>query len=417
MKVTWVKLLALNCLVQVGQGNPVPGRNDYHVKPFHIDLSSNVPRMLDQVRRTKLPDEPVYVNTGTAQGITLKDLKSFQKEWLTSFDWGHEQHKLNKFNHYTAQIDGLTVHFIHQKSKSPDAIPLLLLHGWPGSFLEFVPIINELTEASTTAAGKKVSFDVIVPSLPGYAFSSVPPIDWVNADTARLFNTLVTEVLGYSTYATFGTDWGAGVAYSLYDQFNTTVRAAHLAFLPFFPLTTEQLAAENITLSSELEEFEQANTEEWTNSGTGYFVEQTTKPNTIGLALHDNPVGQLAWIGEKFLNWSDPNAGQAPSVNTHNEILRSVSLYYLTKSFATSVLTYAQNPAGFATVYTKAKTDAPLLFSAFKYNVGFWPPAVVAKAGNLVSYHNHESGGHFPGIDNPPALLADLREIATFWKQ
>ncbi|KAL2843055.1 alpha/beta-hydrolase [Aspergillus pseudodeflectus] len=415
MRFTWVKLLTLNCLFQAGQGSPVHSKDEYHLKPFHIDLSSKVPRMLDQIRRTELPEKPIYVNTGTAQGISLSDLRAFRNQWLTRFDWKHEQKELNEFNHYTAQIEGLEIHFIHAKSKAPDAIPLLLLHGWPGSFLEFVPIINKLTEKATTAAGKKVSFDVIVPSLPGYAFSSVPPVEWTIADTARVFDTLLTKVLGYDTYATFGTDWGAGVAYSLYGQFNTTVRAAHLAFLPFSPLSTEQLAAENITLSP-LEEYEQANAEEWTRSGEGYFVEQTTKPNTIGLALHDNPVGQLAWIGEKFLNWSDTNAGRAPSTLTHNEILRSVSLYYLTESFASSVLTYAQNPNGFATVYTKANTDAPLLFSAFKYNVGFWPPAVVAKVGNLVKYTNHESGGHFPGIDNPPALLADLREIASYWK-
>jgi pimeloyl-ACP methyl ester carboxylesterase len=190
-------------------------------------------------------------------------------QWFTKQS-GH------RFNHYTAQIEGLEIHFIHAKSKAPNAIPLLLLHGWPGSFLEFVPIINELTEKATTAAGKKVSFDVIVPSLPGYAFSSVPPVEWTIADTARVFDTLLTKVLGYDTYATFGTDWGAGVAYSLYGQFNMTVRAAHLAFLPFSPLSSEQLAAENITLSP-LEEYEQANAEEWTRSGEGYFVEQTTK--------------------------------------------------------------------------------------------------------------------------------------------
>ncbi|KAK4912387.1 hypothetical protein LTR66_017290 [Elasticomyces elasticus] len=370
--------------------------------------------MLDLVRKTRLPAQSSFISTGSTAGISLGDLKGFKDEWLTSFDWKTEEKSLNKFHHYTAHIEGLDVHFIHEKSSAEDAIPLLLLHGWPGSFLEFAPIINDLTKAAKTVSGKQVSFNVIVPSLPGFAFSSAPPTDWTIQDTARIFNTLLTDVLGYETYAAFGTDWGGGVAYTLYDQFNTTVRAAHLAFLPFYPPTREQLAAENITLSP-LEEFEEANTIEWNNSGLGYFVEQNTKPNTVGLALYDSPVGQLAWIGEKFLNWSDPNAGHAPSVLTHNEILRSISLYYLTESFASSVAIYAQNPQGFNTVYTKANNDAPLLFSAFKYNVGFWPPALVAKVGNLVYYKNHDFGGHFPGVDNPPALLADLREIGHFW--
>lgn len=187
--------------------------------------------------------------------------------------------RFSRFHHYTAHIEGLDVHFIHEKSSAKDAIPLLLLHGWPGSFLEFVPIINELTKVAKTSSGKQVSFDIIVPSLPGFAFSSAPPTNWTIQDTARVFNTLLTDVLGYDTYATFGTDWGSGVAYALYNQFNTTVRAAHLAFIPFYPLTQEQLAAENITLSA-LEDFEEASTIEWNNSGLGYFVEQTTKVST-----------------------------------------------------------------------------------------------------------------------------------------
>jgi pimeloyl-ACP methyl ester carboxylesterase len=186
----------------------------------------------------------------------------------------------NRFNHYTSVIEGLTIHFIHENSKAQDAIPLVLVHGWPGSFLEFAPIINELTKEATTVTGKKVSFDVVVVSLPGFAFSSVPPVDWTAADTARIFNTLMTKVLHYDTYATFGTDWGAGIAYSMYDQFNSTVRAVSLDFLPFHPYTSDQLAAENITLSP-LEEFEQAAAIEWNNSGEGYFIEQTTKVRTM----------------------------------------------------------------------------------------------------------------------------------------
>ncbi|KAL4978213.1 alpha/beta-hydrolase [Aspergillus desertorum] len=416
MRVAWVKLLTLNCLYGASQGSLAQAKNEFQLEQFQVDLSTGVPRMLDQIRSTKLPAQPVYINTVISEGISLSQLKSLRTEWLTKFDWEREQDDMNKFNHCTALIEGLTIHFIHEKSTASGAIPLLLLHGWPGSFLEFAPIIKDLTERATTATGRGVSFDVIVPSLPGFAFSSAPPVNWTTSDTARVFNTLLTKVLHYDTYATFGTDWGAGVAYSLYDQFNTTARAAHLAFLPFYPLNPAQLGAENITLSA-LEQFEEANTMEWSNSGEGYFIEQTTKANTIGLALYDNPVGQLAWMGEKFLNWSDPNAGTSPSLLNHNEILRSVSLYYLTESFASSVVIYAQNPNGFSTVYTKANTDAPLLFSAFKYNVGFWPPALVAKTGNLVHYRNHDFGGHFPGLDNPPALLGDLREIGSFWSK
>lgn len=156
----------------------------------------------------------------------------------------------------------------------------MLLHGWPGSFLEFVPIIKPLTttkNATSSTPSKPVSFDVVVPSLPGFAFSSAPPANWTNDDTARVFNTLMTSVLGYKTYATHGTDWGSEIAYRLYGDFNSTVRASHFVFLPFFPLTPDRLAAENISLHTDLEKFEAERFVEWTRTGNGYFVEQTTK--------------------------------------------------------------------------------------------------------------------------------------------
>lgn len=169
----------------------------------------------------------------------------------------------------------MTVHFIHEKSHRSGAIPLILNHGWPGSFLEFIPLIERL----------KDDFDIIIPSLPGFAFSSAPPASWTVPDTARVFNTLMTKVLGYSKYATYGTDWGSGVSYSLYASFNTSVRAGHFSFLPFYPLNSTQLAAENISLSS-LEEFEMLRLQNWSTTGNGYFLEQSTEvslliPNSI----------------------------------------------------------------------------------------------------------------------------------------
>jgi pimeloyl-ACP methyl ester carboxylesterase len=181
-----------------------------------------------------------------------------------------------RFHHFTAEVENLTIHFIHEKSNRPDAIPLILNHGWPGSFLEFLPLIGSLTQAAKTSTGQEVSFDIVIPSLPGFAFSSSPPLEWTIDDTARVFNTLMTKVLGYDKYAAHGTDWGSGVAYSLYDNFNTSVRATHLTFAPFFPETPEQLAAQNITLSP-LEQIEEAESMNWNAVGNGYFVEQTTK--------------------------------------------------------------------------------------------------------------------------------------------
>ncbi|KAH7310608.1 Alpha/Beta hydrolase protein [Stachybotrys elegans] len=384
------------------------------VKPFKIDLTGEASRMLELVKATRLPNKPVYPTVGASAGIDLDVLKQLQREWIHGFSWKGEQKELNKYHHFTTDLEGLNIHFIHERSRDPNAIPLLLLHGWPGSFLEFVPLIESLTQQSKTSNGDPVSFNIVIPSLPGFAFSTAPKENWTIADTARIFNSLMTDLLGYEKFAVHGTDWGSGVGYSMYEQFNSTVRALHAPFLPFFPLTEEQLEAANVTLSP-MEQFQVQRGDDWYATGNGYFIEQSTKPNTIGLALEDNPVGQLAWIGEKMIEWSDPRAGTPPSVLNHQEILRSTALYFLTKSFTSSAFIYFQNPGGFRSDYVQPPTDAPLLFSSFKYNVGFWPAQMVRRVGNLVYYQSHEFGGHFPGIDNPPALLTDIREIGRFW--
>jgi pimeloyl-ACP methyl ester carboxylesterase len=246
-------------------------------------------------------------------------------------------------------------------------------------------LVKELTQRFSLPDGTTVSFDIIIPSLPGFAFSEAPPANWTVDDTARIMNTLMVDILAYEKYAVHGTDWGAGVAYSLYDHFSTHVRASHFVFLPFYPQDPAALAKLNITLNS-LETFEESRYIDWATTGQGYFNELSTEPNTIGLALYDNPVGQLAFIGQEFLIWSDPRQGTAPSMLTHNEILRTVSLYYLTQTIVSSGFIYAQNPNGFKANYTRAQNDAPLLYSGFKYNVGFWQQTLVAKVGNLVSY-------------------------------
>ncbi|KAF2219983.1 Alpha/Beta hydrolase protein [Elsinoe ampelina] len=385
----------------------------YNLKSFKVDLRAGVHRMKALSKDTRLPEEPQYPGLGGSAGIDLDVLKSFRDQLTYNFNWAREERQMNSFKQYTAIIEGLTTHFIHEKSPDPNAIPLLLGHGWPGSFLEFLPIVKNLTRPAKTSSGKPISFHVIIPSLPGFAFSQSPPSNWSTDDTGRLWNTLMTQVLQYPRYAVHGTDFGSAPTYSMYDAFPTSVGAAHFVFLPFNPLTPTDLAAQNLSIAP-LEPADLANSIEWAVNGSAYYALQGTKPNTLGLALHDNPVGQLAWLAEKFLTWSDPRQGTGASVLTPNEILRSAALYFLSRTFLSSTFIYFQN-RGFRTNYTRARTQAPLLFSAFRYNVGFWPADVVAKLGNLVSYEKHDFGGHFPGLDNPEALTGDLRDIREYW--
>ncbi|KAJ7449091.1 Alpha/Beta hydrolase protein [Mycena galericulata] len=374
--------------------------NSFNIKPFTINLSSEIPRLNALVKNTRLPSKPLYPGVGSDKGIELEFLSELQTEWLgiPTFDWETQEAELNRFNHYTAEIETQTVHFIHQKIHRSRCNPR--------SFQEFVPVIKPLTESCTSSTGRKVSYNVVVPSLPGFVFSSAPPnANWTVDDTARIFNTLMTEVLGYPTYALHGTDWGSVVAYALYSGYNTSVRAGHFVFLPFFPPSAQEIAADNITLSAVQKVTEQRGTDFLTN-GMSYFTEQTEKPNDIGLALYDSPVGQLAWIAGKVKLWSDPRASTPPSVLNNTAILTSISLYYLTDSFLSSVWIYSQNSAA---------TDAPMLFSQYEYNTALWPEEYVAQVGNLVSYKVHDFGGHFPGLDNPPSVIEDIRQMGLYF--
>ncbi|KAF7344244.1 Epoxide hydrolase domain protein [Mycena venus] len=286
--------------------------NSFNLQPFKINLTSEISRTLDLVNNTRLPETALYP-AGQQKGLQLDFLLSLRREWLTSFDWEVQQAELNGFRQFTAVIEGLKIHFVHERSQDPDAIPLVLLHGWGGSFHEFSPVIKPLTERSTAnSAGRNVSYHVVVPSLPGFTFSSPPPENWTNSDSARIFNTLMTEVLGYSTYAVSGTDWGAAIAYDLYSSYNQTVRATHLALLIFLPPTAEEIAEQNITLSED-EQVTERRTAAYFAIGQGYFQEHEFKARP-----------QLAWIGSKFKLWRDPQlAGTPPSVLNNTAILTS----------------------------------------------------------------------------------------------
>ncbi|KAL8918472.1 MAG: hypothetical protein Q9172_005413 [Xanthocarpia lactea] len=241
---------------------------------------------MERIKNTQLPEEPQYPGVEPSRGVDLEVLKSLRENWLNKFDWEKEQAYLNSFEHFTATIEGLTIHFVHKPSNDPDAIPLLLTHGWPGSFMEFLPVIDPLTQKAKTSTGKPVSFHVVVPSLPGVAFSTSPPGNWTLADTARVFNTLMTEVLGYKTFGVHGTSIGGFLTFDLYDKFNTTTRAAHFPVVPFYCTTSEEIAAREVTLSP-LEQFEHERAMDWTENGTSY------------VSMHIYKVGKLTLLRRK----------------------------------------------------------------------------------------------------------------------
>ncbi|KAK5726146.1 hypothetical protein LTR17_012961 [Elasticomyces elasticus] len=266
-------LLALDVVAQVQHNS----HNSSAVRPFRVALSAGLPHMYDLLRQSQLPRQEEYSGVADTAGIDLNVLRALQGVWLEDFDWKREEEELNSFKHFTTEIEGLTVHFIHERSSDPDAIPILLNHGWPGSFLEFTPIIKSLTSSATTSDGRPVSFHVIAPSLPGFAFSSPPPANWTIGDTARMQYALMADILGYRQFAVHGTDWGSGPSYTLYADYSNATRAGHFTFLPFVAYTADQLTAANISLQDTLEQQEEQLSQGWRTTGNAYFLEQGTK--------------------------------------------------------------------------------------------------------------------------------------------
>ncbi|CAE6431114.1 unnamed protein product [Rhizoctonia solani] len=380
----------------------------YDIKPFKVNLSSRVSRLKELVKSTKLPETSVLGQAGA--GMDLAWLKDRQKEWLGKYDWEKEQSAMNKFNHSTVDIGNLTVHFIHQRSSNPNAIPLLLTHGWPGSFHEFQEVIGPL---SNPGSDSNTSFHVVVPSLPGFGFTSPAPPGWSLNSTATLFNTLLTEVLGYQTYVATAGDWYL----TLMPAFNDSL---YTGFIPqtgptYDSLKSDPQFTDKLDNLSQLQLQRLRNNTVFTTEGFGYFLEQSNRPATIGLALYDNPVGQLAWIADLYLYGHDPLIGTAPSTLNNNTILTSVSLYYLTRTFETAVNVYYQNRGELWSTPRRAVNRIPMGFADYRYEAQYYPEFYLQEVGNLVYHSEHERGGHFSALDNPIAYVNDIRTMMGRW--
>lgn len=310
--------------------------------------------------------------------------------------------ELNSFPQYTTKINDngtdFDIHFMALFSEKTDAMPVILLHGWPGSFLEFLAIVETLRTKYTP---ETLPYHVVVPSWPGFAFSSPPPLnkDFQTEDVARIFNKLMVQ-LGFSSgYVAQGGDLGSKIARILAVK-HPEAKAAHLNYCfmqdPGNIPESSYSAAENEGLR---------HSQTFVTMGSGYGLEQATKPSTLGLAISSSPLALLSWIGEKFLDWTD----ETPSVD---EILRSVSLYWLTDCFATTLYPYRERftgkpGAGNPEFYI----NRPMGFSWFPKEIGAVPRAWIETTGNLVFFREHSRGGHFAALEQPELLLSDLEDF------
>ncbi|EKM57892.1 uncharacterized protein PHACADRAFT_139325 [Phanerochaete carnosa HHB-10118-sp] len=386
-------------------------------RPFRINiLVEEVERMKRLIADTRLPDRPAVDGMSWDYGVDLPWLKSLRDKWLFDFDWKVVEEKMNTFAHFTVPIEGVTVHFMHQKSTRADAIPLIMLHGWPGSFWEFHRIIPLLTDPPAD----QPAFHVVAPSLPGFCFSSAPPRkEWTMADNARIFDHLMTGVLGYSSYMAEAGDWGALVCLNLGSDKYPACKALEFTSCPARPTFGALLTAPLFLLPtswrkwvyskiySEDELFDLGRASHFMTNGSGYFIQQMTRPLTIGYAVNDSPVGILAWIGDKYHDLVDPDIFPEAA----DFILTTVSLYFLTQSFMTAALPYAENTKSFG---ERKAISKPFGNSRFPFDVNNFPASWIrAQHPKLVFTRSHQQGGHFPGYEVPDLLAEDIRAVAS----
>ena len=370
------------------------------VRPFRIETpEADLVDLHERLARTRWPEAETVDDW--SQGIPLTYTRALCDYWDAGYDWRATEERHNELPQFVTEIDGLDIHFVHVRSPHPGALPIVLTHGWPGSFIEFEKAIGPLVDPLAYGGDAADAFDVVCPSLPGYGFSAKPTKPgWSVERIARAWATLM-ERLGYGRYGAQGGDWGAMVTASLGHQDPAHVAGIHLNMPLAAPgsfdltdLTPEEVAA--------LESF--ADHRSW---GTGYSKEQSTRPQTVGYGLVDSPVGQAAWIIEKFCAWSDCD-GHPEHVFTRDELLDNVMLYWLPAAGASSARLYWESfvRPGFDEV------TVPTGCSIFPKEIMRMSRRWAATRFTDIRYWNElDRGGHFAAFEQPVVFVDEVRSF------
>jgi microsomal epoxide hydrolase len=335
----------------------------------------------------------------------LKDLAHY---WRSGYSWPAAQDRLNAYPQFTTTIDGTTVHFLHVRSPEPDATPLILTHGWPGSFVEYLDVVEPLTRPGPDGA----AFHLVIPSLPGFGFSGpTAQPGWTVPRTAAAWAELMLR-LGYDRYIAQGGDLGAWVSGTLAALDADHVAGLHLNFLPT-PPPDDPAAMAGLTVT-ELDRLSRL--AHFATDQSGYMKIQATRPQTISYPLADSPVGLLAWIVEKFREWSDCEKVPEDAVD-RDRLLTNVMVYWLTGTAGSAAHYYYDNAAMMPTAPTPPAPPPPLAtptgVAVFPQDPG-QPIRRFAELGlpNIVQWNEYDRGGHFPAMEEPDLFVADLRAFA-----
>jgi len=373
-------------------------------KPFTVNIAEEVLDDLgSRLARTRWP-EPLP-GSGWAYGVDLDYLRELVDYWRGAFDWRAQERWLNTFPQFTTELDGQTVHFVHQRGRGPRPLPLVLTHGWPSSYVELLKLVPLLTDPAAHGGDHNDSFDVVVPSLPGYAFSGRPPRPGLV--TARrmadLWARLLRDCLGYARFGAQGQDIGAAVSISLAAQHPELVVGIHLPGVLTFPPQDRPLSQEGHAFLARQQRFR--------DDEAGYAHQQGTYPQTLAYGLTDSPAGLAAWIVDKFRAWSDGD-GDVERRFSKDELLTTVTIYWVTGSINSSFLFYyfyydsRHDPEPPQAVHV----DVPVGVALFpKENPVTGPREWAEQTYNIARWTKMPRGGHFPAAEEPELLAAELQ--------
>ncbi|RSN86759.1 epoxide hydrolase [Streptomyces sp. WAC 05379] len=386
------------------------------VRPFRLDIpQSDLDDLHDRLDRTRWPEE--IPGSGWAYGVPTDYLRDLVRHWRHVYDWRAAEALLNEWPQFTTTIDGANVHFAHVRSPQPDATPLIITHGWPGSIVEFLDVVGPLADPAAHGGDPADAFHVVVPSIPGFGLSG-PTTEpgWEAGRIADAWAELMRR-LGYERFGAQGGDWGAAISRELGRAHSERVMGVHLNLLPGAQAATEPTPEQLDALSPEVREQALASWRRWaawSRDGIGYYHQQATRPQTLAYGLTDSPVGQLAWIVEKFREWTDSEELPEEAVD-RDRMLTNVMLYWLTGTAGSSARIYYER------AHPRSRVAKPSEPSAAPTALALFPaePQIplrhrARRTENLVRWTEFDRGGHFAAMEEPDLLVDDVR---AFFRQ
>jgi epoxide hydrolase len=373
--------------------------SEAEIRPFRIDIpQADLDDLRARLDRTRWPDQ--LPGVGWDYGIPLDYVKELAEYWRASYDWRAHERKLNEFPQFTTTIDGENVYFLHVRSAEPGALPLVMTHGWPGSIVEFSEVIGPLTDPRAHGGDPADAFHLVVPAIPGYGFSG-PTRDrgWNVRRIARAWDELMRR-LGYQRYGAQGGDWGSSISRELGLIVPEHLTGVHLNML--FPVPSDRV---------ELSDEDKARVEavqRFRSTGSGYGAIQSTRPQTLAYGLTDSPAGQLAWIAEKFGEWTD---GDLPDdAVDRDQLLTNVTIYWLTATAGSSARLYCET--------ARSGGWGPPAISTVPTGVAVFPKEIARPvrplaelSNNIVHWSEFDRGGHFAAMEEPDLLVGDVRDF------